>query len=139
VLTGLHRPDAAIDAWREIVKIAPDDPQALKGLITLLMQQKRYGEAVPYLESAAKNDTSSAIQNTLGTAYLHLGQVEKGTAILEKSCKPIRRLCWRTTSPTNLLTVMLICRKRWSMRNVRSNRRRWIRMLSIFPIFSPTT
>jgi tetratricopeptide (TPR) repeat protein len=84
VLTGLHRPDAAIDAWREIVKIAPDDPQALKGLITLLMQQKRYGEAVPYLESAAKNDSSSAIQNTLGTAYLHLGQVEKGTAILEK-------------------------------------------------------
>jgi tetratricopeptide (TPR) repeat protein len=84
VLAAVHRPDAAIDALREIIKIAPNDPQAIVGLGTLLMQRKRYSEALPYLETAAKNDPSAPAQTRLGTAYLQSGQVEKGTAILEK-------------------------------------------------------
>jgi tetratricopeptide (TPR) repeat protein len=84
VLTGLHRADAATDAWRETVKIAPNDPEANSGLGLSLMQEKRYPEAVPYLETAAKNDGSLAAQNRLGTAFLQAGQIEKGTATLEK-------------------------------------------------------
>ena len=84
VLTGLRRSDAAMDAWREILKIAPDDPEANSGLGALLMQQKRYAEALPYLETAAKNDNSPGALFRLGDAYLRGGQIEKGTATLEK-------------------------------------------------------
>jgi tetratricopeptide (TPR) repeat protein/transglutaminase-like putative cysteine protease len=84
VLTSLRRADAAMDAWRETVKIAPDDPEANSGLGALLMQQKRYAEALPYLETAAKNDNSPGARFRLGDAYLRGGQIEKGTAALEK-------------------------------------------------------
>ena len=83
-LTSLRRQDAALDACREILKIAPNDPDANSCLVTLLMQSKRYGEALPYLETAAKSDNSPAAQIPLGSAYLRTGQIEKGTAILLK-------------------------------------------------------
>jgi Tfp pilus assembly protein PilF len=85
VLTGLRRVDAAMDAWRETLKIAPEDPEAYSGLGTLLMQQKRYSESVPYLETAAKNDKSPAAQYRLGSAYLRGGQIERGTTILKEA------------------------------------------------------
>jgi tetratricopeptide (TPR) repeat protein/transglutaminase-like putative cysteine protease len=92
VLTRLRRTDAAIDALREIVKIAPNDPEANSELGMLLSQQKRYAEALPYLETAAVNDGSPAAQYRLGSTYLRGGQVEKGTAVLlkvvEKDPKP---------------------------------------------------
>src|SRR5208282_2991115 len=81
-LAYLRRSDAAMDAWREIVKIAPDDPEANSGLGSMLLQQKRYGEALPYLETAAKNDNSPGARFRLGDAYLRAGQIEKGAAIL---------------------------------------------------------
>ncbi|MGC2197000.1 MAG: tetratricopeptide repeat protein [Terriglobales bacterium] len=84
VLTFLHQTDAAIDAWREIAKIAPDDRHAISGLGILLMEQKRYGEALPYLETTAQSDHSPAAQTRLSAAYLQAGQTEKGTATLEK-------------------------------------------------------
>ncbi len=84
VLAGLRRPDAAMDAWRECVKIAPDDPEANSAVATLLVQQKRYSEALSYLETAAKSDLTPAAQYRLGSAYLRSGQTEKGTAILQK-------------------------------------------------------
>ncbi len=84
VLVALHRTDDAIDATREAVKIAPNDPQANEALGALLLGKKRYNEALPYLESAAKSDNSQGSQARLGSTYLRLGQVEKGTAILQK-------------------------------------------------------
>src|SRR5262249_21340278 len=81
-LTSLQRPDEAINALREILKIAPNDPESNSRFGALLLQEKRYTEAVPYLEIAAKSDPDSQIQ--LGTAYLQSGQTEKGTAVLEK-------------------------------------------------------
>jgi len=84
VLTGLRRPDAAMDAWRETLKIAPGDREANSGLGTLLVQQKRYGEALPYLEAAADSDNSPWARFRLGDAYLRAGQIEKGAADLEK-------------------------------------------------------
>jgi tetratricopeptide (TPR) repeat protein len=84
VLTTLRRTDAAMDAWRETVKLAPDDPEANLDFGTFLMQQKRYAEAVPYIETAAKRDPSPTTQTRLGVAYLQSGQLEHGTAILQK-------------------------------------------------------
>ncbi len=84
MLMNLHRPDSAVDAWREVLKIAPDDAEANSGLAGLLVQQKRYPEAVPYLETVAKMDSSTSAQFPLGFAYLKAGQLERGTAILQK-------------------------------------------------------
>ena len=83
-LASLRRWDAAIDAWREALKMDPDDAEANSRLGALLMQQKRYGEALPYVETGAKNDKSPAAQYRLGSAYLQAGQIEKGAAILLK-------------------------------------------------------
>jgi len=83
-LAYLRRWDEAMDGWREVLKISPDDRDANSGLGAILVQQKRYGEALPYLETAAKNDTSRGTQIPLGSAYLRAGQIEKGTAILQK-------------------------------------------------------
>jgi tetratricopeptide (TPR) repeat protein len=81
-LASLHRPEAAMDAWRETLQIAPDDPDANSGMGLSLVQQKRYSEALPYLEAAAKTDHSTVAQFRLGSAYLRAGQIEKGTATL---------------------------------------------------------
>jgi tetratricopeptide (TPR) repeat protein len=83
-LLSLRRWDAAIDALRETVKISPDDTEANTALGMSLVQQKHYSEALPYLETAGKNDKSPAAQSRLGAAYLQAGQIEKGTVILEK-------------------------------------------------------
>jgi predicted negative regulator of RcsB-dependent stress response len=65
-------------------KLSPDDPDVNSGMGNLLVMQERYKEAVPYLETAAKNSNSPATQNLLGVAYLYAGETEKGTAALEK-------------------------------------------------------
>jgi len=83
-LEHLRRADAAIDARREVLKIAPDDPRANTELGSMLVQRKRYAEALPYLETATKSDSSPAARVRLGGAYLQVGQTEKGGGILEK-------------------------------------------------------
>jgi Tfp pilus assembly protein PilF len=87
VLTSLRRTDAAREAWSETVKLAPDDTEANLDFGTFLLRQKRYAEAVPYLETATKGDTSPGAQLSLGNAYLRAGQAEKGAAILEEAVK----------------------------------------------------
>jgi tetratricopeptide (TPR) repeat protein len=83
-LISLRRNDDALQAWRDTLKIAPDDPDANEGTASLLMQDKRDAEALPFLEAFAKTDTSPGAQVRLGSAYLGAGQTEKGTAILQK-------------------------------------------------------
>jgi len=84
LLSGLRRPEAAMDAWRAIREIAPDDPEANSGMGLSLVQQKRYREAVAYLEVAAKVDHTPVSQFRLGSAYLRGGEIEKGAATLDK-------------------------------------------------------
>ena len=85
LLESLNRPDAARDALRAALKVAPDDSEANAEVAALLVQRKRYSEALPYIESAARKDTSTAAQVRLGDAYVRDGQIEKGVAILEKA------------------------------------------------------
>lgn len=82
-LMGFNRSDEAIQSWRDLLKVAPDDHDGVANLGLLLLMQKHYTEALPYLESAAKRDSSSDAQNRLGIAYLRTGQIEKGAAILQ--------------------------------------------------------
>ncbi|MFZ0278175.1 MAG: DUF3857 domain-containing protein [Candidatus Sulfotelmatobacter sp.] len=84
-LVRLSRPEAAMDAWRGVLEIAPEDSEANSGIAFALMQQKRYSEAVPYMEASAKGDNSPAAWSRLGSAYLQAGQIEKAMALLEKA------------------------------------------------------
>jgi len=76
--------DAAMDAWREVLKIAPDDTRANTELGSLLTKVERYKEALPYLEAAAKNDSSAGIQANLGWTYSRAGEKEKAVAAYRK-------------------------------------------------------
>ncbi|MHB8215159.1 MAG: DUF3857 domain-containing protein [Candidatus Sulfotelmatobacter sp.] len=79
-----RRPAEAITTWQDLLKVSPDDHDGISNLGSLLFMQKRYAEALPYLETGVKNDNSSAAQSGLGSAYLRTGQTEKGEAILQK-------------------------------------------------------
>jgi len=78
-----HRPDAALSVWRELLLLAPDDPDAISSMSVLLLEAKRYADALPYLERVAKTDSSTSIQIHLGSTYLKVGQTEKGAGLLE--------------------------------------------------------
>jgi tetratricopeptide (TPR) repeat protein len=84
VLAYLRRSDEAMDAWREALKIAQDDPEANAELAELLVQQTRYAEAVPYAETAAKNDSSPGAQARLGSTYLLAGERQKAGAAFSR-------------------------------------------------------
>jgi tetratricopeptide (TPR) repeat protein len=92
-LTYMGRREAALQAWQDEIKLAPDDPDANSNIASLLMQDKRYADALPYLESVAKTDTSPPSQIRLGSAYLRSGQTEKGIAtlqqVLDTDSKPV--------------------------------------------------
>jgi tetratricopeptide (TPR) repeat protein len=84
ILGTMGRAEGAQQAWRDALKIAPDDADANSAIAGLLVQDKRYQDALPYLETLTKSDTSRGPQVRLGSAYLRAGQTEKGTATLEK-------------------------------------------------------
>ena len=69
---------------RETLKVAPEDRDVNSGMGQSLLDQQRYAEAIPYLEAASKTDAPTGTLNGLGWAYLKTGQIEKGTAILDK-------------------------------------------------------
>jgi tetratricopeptide (TPR) repeat protein/transglutaminase-like putative cysteine protease len=83
-LMSANRPKEAVKAWQDLLKLLPDDHDAIASLGILLLAQKHYAEALPYLETVAKDDTSTASQIRLGSAYLRSGQIDKGAATLEK-------------------------------------------------------
>ena len=84
LLDSLKRNDAALEAWKGVLQIAPEDLQANSSIGWNLVQQKRYGEALPFLETAAKNDATGVEQLRLGTAYLKAGKPDQGKAALLK-------------------------------------------------------
>ena len=83
-LTTLRRNEGAITAWQDALNLAPEDRDANSAVANLLVQEKQYAAALPYLETLAKTDGSSGIQIRLGSAYLKAGQTEKGAATLQK-------------------------------------------------------
>lgn len=87
MLTDLRRKDEALAAWRDTLKIAPEDTDANTRVGGLLLEQKRYAEAVPYLEAAVKGSDIAATRIALGMAYLRTGQTDKGSDILQRVLK----------------------------------------------------
>jgi tetratricopeptide (TPR) repeat protein len=84
ILASLHRYETARQAWLDILKLSPDDPDANSSMAALLTIDKHYADAAPYLEALAKASPSANNQIRLGSVYLRAGQIEKGTATLRK-------------------------------------------------------
>ena len=79
--------DNAIAAWQRFRKIiAPDDRDLALYLGALYMEQKRYPDAAPLLESAAKANPSDAYaQMMLGTVRLRSHNPDQGLEALHKA------------------------------------------------------
>lgn len=83
--TRLRRTGDAIQTWRSLLKVAPEDGDAVKGLEQLLMAEKRYPELIELLEPRIAKLAIPEEEISLGTAYLESGQKDKGVAELEKA------------------------------------------------------
>jgi tetratricopeptide (TPR) repeat protein len=84
-IQSLGRPEAALLVWRAVEKANPKDTDAPKNIGSLLIDLKRYAEAVPELEAAADRDPKDLnTQYMLGTVYLHTGKKDRGFAAFQK-------------------------------------------------------
>jgi TonB family protein len=82
----LGRRDDAIATWQKLQSIAPDDHDLASNLGGLYMAQKRYPEAVPLFESAAKASPSDAYaQLRLGMVRLRSHNTDQGLEALHKA------------------------------------------------------
>jgi tetratricopeptide (TPR) repeat protein len=63
----------------------PGNPVAAERLGELLLETKRYGEAIPRLEEAYTKDPTAANRVALAAAYLFNKQIDKALPLLEKS------------------------------------------------------
>ena len=76
----------AIEAWRKLLKMAPDDLDAATSLGGALLATEQYKEAVGELEPLVKaHPQSGTLLRLLGQAYLKTDQPDKGVAVLEKA------------------------------------------------------
>jgi tetratricopeptide (TPR) repeat protein len=75
-------------AFRKQLEITPLDPSAKANLAQLLVDWRKYKEAIPELEQAISlNPDSQGLYISLGRAYLHTGDTAKGIEWLDKAVK----------------------------------------------------
>jgi tetratricopeptide (TPR) repeat protein len=84
VLTFSHRSDETLNLWRDFERQKPGDADAAEAIGAILMERKKYPEAVAELEVAAKhNPDNDQVRMQLGEAYVDAGNKEKGIPMLE--------------------------------------------------------
>jgi len=87
-LTSLNRRSEAIQVWQDLAKVEPDDHDIPTNMGNLLSAEKRYPEALPYLESAVKlYPQRPGPLLSLGLAYLRKGEDDKALSIFDKAIK----------------------------------------------------
>ena len=85
-LMGTGKFEDAIPVWQALVKISPDDANALSALGGAFFAAKRYAEAAATMESAIKltpDHPGPYVQ--LGSAYLRSGNDDKAVAAFKKA------------------------------------------------------
>ncbi len=87
-LTYMHLNDEAIQEWRSLLKIDPENRTAAASLGGLLYGAGKYSEAVEILETAVKAAPDSpGLQMQLGSAYLKTGQKEKAISHMQSAAE----------------------------------------------------
>jgi predicted Zn-dependent protease len=95
----LGRIDEARNCYEAALKVDPMDHNAVTGLGTILVHQKRYKEALPYAEKAVElNPEFPFVYMNLGHAYLYVNQPVKALAAFEEYARrePTSVRGWRT-------------------------------------------
>lgn len=89
VLTMLHKYPAAERDLRLVLKLDPNNPNALNALgFILTTQPDRVKEALPFIQKAmAMNPENPAFMDTLGWYYYKIGNAADAIAMLEKAYK----------------------------------------------------
>jgi tetratricopeptide (TPR) repeat protein len=72
-----------VQAWRDYVKVAPDDEKGNKYLAAALVRYEDYAAARPILEKLNDSNTQPPVTYDLASTYLHLGEHEKGMKLLQ--------------------------------------------------------
>lgn len=85
--------EEAIEEWRRLLKVEPENHQASTQVTTLLFQMGKYADAAEFLEAAVRASPDSAVlELALGEAYVRSGQPEKGIphlkGVAQKSSEP---------------------------------------------------
>jgi tetratricopeptide (TPR) repeat protein len=84
-LAGLYEKANQTEQAAELYRQFPDQPAARERLGQLLLESKKYADAVPQLEAAYDKDATSANRLALASAYLFDRQLDKALPLLEKS------------------------------------------------------
>ena len=87
LLTSLNQPDEALAYAQQAKELGPTLPQVDDTLGWVLYHKGIYGEAVSYLEAAAKKSSDAAIQYHLGLAYYKTGRSDRGAPMLRAALK----------------------------------------------------
>ncbi|HEY6343929.1 MAG TPA: tetratricopeptide repeat protein [Bryobacteraceae bacterium] len=87
LLTSLNQPDEALAYAQQAKELAPTLAQVDDTLGWVLYHKGIYGEAVSYLEAAAKKSSDAAIQYHLGLAYYKTGRSDRGAPILRAALR----------------------------------------------------
>jgi tetratricopeptide (TPR) repeat protein/transglutaminase-like putative cysteine protease len=85
-LAVMHRDEDALEVWKELAKVAPEDTDAPKNIAEILLMLERYPEAVTVLEAAVEQQPKDAsLRLQLGEAYFHVRQDEKGLVAIQNA------------------------------------------------------
>jgi tetratricopeptide (TPR) repeat protein len=80
--------DAALEPFRKLEKMIPNDPTAAYNIGAILLAKNQPADAIPDLESAVKwFPDNSGIAIELGQAYIRSGSVDKGVIFLNATAK----------------------------------------------------
>ena len=78
--------DAASEAWKKALEMAPDDARAHNNFGVILMEMGKVDEAIAQFRSALDlNRDSSQTHNNLGTALAEKGNVEEALPLFQKA------------------------------------------------------
>jgi len=82
----LYRNDDALEVLQQVEKISPGDPDTSRGMGMILLEEKRYAEAIAKLRPAVeRNPNVAPLAFTLGAAYARSGDGDNAVAAFQKA------------------------------------------------------
>ena len=83
-----HLDDEALQVLKTLKAAHPDDPSLTRNIGTLLIEQKKYTDAIAELQPAVNHEPDDdVLLLELGEAYVHTADKEKGAAALMKAAE----------------------------------------------------
>ena len=87
-LMSIHRDAQAMQVWRDLLKVSPEDRDAPSNLGNLLFAAEKYDEARSAYETAVeRNPESASLHLQLGSTYLRLGDEQKSLDLFQEAMK----------------------------------------------------